>query len=258
MSQDRSPRRGRCWGDVSRLRGRARPAWPETFFDPSPKSTRLRPLVAQTAASFMKISRQLLRPPVALTKLLLGTYMKGGFSTNGRLRLLLLSLAVMVLPVCGVAWLSWKVVEHDRIVDRQRSQERCETAAETAVAEIGRRALELEKDLQGFERGAAVGGAAFLLRSGDRLVRSAGERLAFYPAPSPERRMPEGVFAAAEQLEFAVKQPAAAAAVYKNLAEFGPVDARAEAWLRVARSWRQAGRPQDALSAYARLECCSM
>lgn len=206
----------------------------------------------------MKISRQLLRPPVALTKLLLGTYMKGGFSTNGRLRLLLLSLAVMVLPVCGVAWLSWKVVEHDRIVDRQRSQERCETAAETAVAEIGRRALELEKDLQGFERGAAVGGAAFLLRSGDRLVRSAGERLAFYPAPSPERRMPEGVFAAAEQLEFAVKQPTAAAAVYKNLAEFGPVDARAEAWLRVARSWRQAGRPQDALSAYARLECCSM
>lgn len=180
--------------------------------------------------------------------------MKRDFSADGRLRLPLLLVAVMALPVCGVAWLSWKVVEQDRIVDRQRRQERCDTVAEAAIAEIGRRALELEKDLQGFERGEAVGGAAFLLKSGDLLVRSAGERLAFYPAPSPERRMPEGVFAAAEHLEFAVKQPAAAAAVYKNLAEFGPVDARAEAWLRVARSWRQAGRPKDALLAYARLE----
>ncbi|MBL8295788.1 MAG: HAMP domain-containing histidine kinase [Bryobacterales bacterium] len=180
--------------------------------------------------------------------------MKRDCSADGRLRLLLLLVAVMALPVCGVAWLSWKVVEQDRLVDRQRRQERCDTVAEAAVAEVGRRALELERDLQRFERGESAGGAAFLLGSGDRLIRAGGERLAFYAALPSEGRIPEGAFAAAERLEFAAKQPRAAAAAYQDLAELGPAEARAEAWLRVARCWRQAGRPKDALSAYARLE----
>lgn len=179
--------------------------------------------------------------------------MLGDRLEQGPPRLLMLWAVVMGLPVCGVAWLSWRVLEQDRLVERQRQQERCEAAADAAAAELGRRFRTLEQNLDEFEHGGVPDGAVFLLRRVQGLERVAGQRLAFYPEAPAAAPPQEGIFAEAERLEFAARQPAAAAEAYAKLASTGPASVRAPALMRMARALRRAGRPQEALAAYERL-----
>src|SRR5512136_2498232 len=61
--------------------------------------------------------------------------------------LLALFVAVIALPAMALAWLAWRTFEQDKALERQRLQERLETAATTIVTGLSVRLDELSRQV---------------------------------------------------------------------------------------------------------------
>lgn len=179
-------------------------------------------------------------------------------------RLLVWFVAATALPLAGITWLGWKVVEQDRAAERTRVVERREQAVGVASASLQRVLAEAEEQLTGLDnlpagssldpgssfanRGAA---AAMLDRRG--LVGRGGVFLPYYPSPG-QITAPSTVFARAERAEFLKNEPVAAIGALQPLTHSPDPAVRAEALLRIARNYRKAGDLARAEATYRVLE----
>lgn len=170
-----------------------------------------------------------------------------------------LFLLVMAVPLAGLVWLSWRVLQQDRAVEEQGRQERCERAADLAVSSLQRFLGDLSLQLAGFAGALAAAQApsdrlAFAVFDRETLVRTAGKRLIYSPSFPPSLEVPREVFRAAEAQEFAHRDLAGAIAAYRALTRSPNAAVRAGAWLRLGRCYRKASDLPKALEAYGGLE----
>jgi len=169
-----------------------------------------------------------------------------------------LFLVITLIPILGLAWLSWRMIQQDRAVEDQRIREQCENAADFAVTVLQRLVAELEEQLSSFASPASgdsqtenVALVSFDLQG---IERAAGATLLYDPCPPPSAPVPAGTFAVAEKLEFQNRDPLAAIRSYQQLTDSTEPATRAGAWLRIGRCYRKLGDHSKALQAYNELE----
>jgi two-component system phosphate regulon sensor histidine kinase PhoR len=166
--------------------------------------------------------------------------------------LIALILTITVAPLATLLWLGWRLLEQDRILESQRSQERIERAADLVTNA-------LQRALASSEQRLASGaddwpeGAVSVVIGGDRMDALPKARVAFFPVvlPLPEARAE--AFAEGEELEFRKKDPATAINVFLSLTKSAESPTRAGALLRFGRTLAAAGRIDEALAAYSEL-----
>ena len=118
--------------------------------------------------------------------------------------LLALFVAVIVLPAIALAWLAWRTIEQDKALERQRLQERLETAAGTVVTGLSLRLDELSRQvpLLAAATNVSLPDDSVLLTVGDGTMRdSPPGRLLYVPRVLESRRPRDGRLSAAEALE---------------------------------------------------------
>lgn len=177
----------------------------------------------------------------------LGSDRDGG---KARRRLIAWFALTTVVPAVGLTWLGWQMVEQDRVLERQREQERREQAADLAAAALQRILAELGESLRGGGHGDPR--AAIAVLSPEGLVSRGGLGLPYYPLPTAAAPFREG-FAAADVAEFRDSRFAEAIGILAPLVEAKEPEVRAEALVRLARLQRKAGGTKQALEALERL-----
>src|SRR5947207_1516876 len=90
-------------------------------------------------------------------------------------RLLAMFVATTVVPAVSLAWLGWRMVDQDRLLESSRVQERRDQAADLAAAAMQRILAEAEDRLTTFSTApslpvAAVGDSAALVAFGNSAV----------------------------------------------------------------------------------------
>ncbi|MBZ5668783.1 MAG: hypothetical protein LAO04_03525 [Acidobacteriia bacterium] len=181
--------------------------------------------------------------------------------------LLGLFLGITLVLAVALAWLSNRLFEQDRQLERQQIQQRLNHAADVIGARLLRElsnARERLTDLLALSDAAlatqargqaeALGSNAAIVVVSQRGFQCfPAERLPYYPAlPAPAEPSP-GAFAAGEALEFQQKDYAEAAATFRKLAMAKDPSIRAGAFLRLARNLRKGGQSEAALAVYAEL-----
>ena len=78
-------------------------------------------------------------------------------SPNSR-RLLVMFVATTVVPAVSLAWLGWRMVDQDRLLESNRLQERRDQAAELAAAAMQRILAEVRQDREPEPPRARAGG----------------------------------------------------------------------------------------------------
>ena len=150
------------------------------------------------------------------------------------------SLAVTMLPVAALFWLSWRSLEQDRLLEAQRVRARSDQAADLIVTALQQRLAALELRLADTVP-AASDDAVSVVFAGDRVETRPPNRLLYYPAVVVPREVPAQVFARGEELEFRQRDHVRAIAVFRELARSANPAIRAGAHLRLARNLRKAG-----------------
>ncbi len=170
----------------------------------------------------------------------------------------------------AMAWLAWQWLAHDRALAAQRTQERLDNAAETAVTVLRHGVDEIARQLDALSRVPAgatpadfivqvplVGDDAVLIVTGDRRFEVwPGGRLVYYPPSALARQPPEsmpGAFARGEELEFQRRDLAGALRALDPLTRSASPHLRAGALVRIARIWSQLHQAGRALDAYEQL-----
>ena len=158
-------------------------------------------------------------------------------------------LAVVIPPAVTLVWLGLRLLEQNRALAAQRSEERRDAALQTV-------AYSLEQSLSEAQRWFVAdsppsGVVRFTLASHD-LRADPPERLAWVPAPPALLPASTREFIEAEQAEYR-GESARALSVYEQLAASASAPVRAGALLRVARVYRRVGAWDRALAAYRKL-----
>jgi signal transduction histidine kinase len=167
--------------------------------------------------------------------------------------LILLIVAITVVPLATLLWVGWRLLEQDRLLQAQQTEQRIERAADLVVAALQRAMAASERRL------AADGGewpeGAVAVTFSDGLVQASPRtRLAFLPVVQRPHEPPAAVFTRGDELEFRQRNHAAAAEFFRDLAGSSPAaDVRAVALLRLGRNLHAARRTREALDAYAQL-----
>jgi signal transduction histidine kinase len=164
--------------------------------------------------------------------------------------LLLLLFLLTLLSVSTLALFGWRLLEQQRIVEAQRSQERLEQAADR-ISAIVRGALAESGDRAG--SGLASPGDLLLSLSPTSLDTTPPGQLLYYPYAPPEPEILDKTFSDGELFEFVAGQPNEALRTYESLARSDIESVRAGAWLRIARVLRNAGRRDESAAAYRKL-----
>src|SRR5713226_3141100 len=182
--------------------------------------------------------------------------------------LLTLFLAIMLVLAATLGWLGWRLLEQDRALENQRTQERLDNAADLIGASLLRKLSEGESQLTGLlalsdpELGARAAGltgqaagtaliVVFRSQAVDAYPRAS---LVYYPFLPSAKEPPASVFAAGEALEFQQKDPAKAIAAFRELSRSTDPAIRAGALLRLARNLRKVQQPRAALDVYDELK----
>jgi signal transduction histidine kinase len=166
--------------------------------------------------------------------------------------LLTLYLAGTLAAAAALAWLGWRLLEQERVLERTRAQERLETAADRVVAL-------LQRSLDDLERQSSASAAVLpedtvvLTADGRNVTVWPPNGLVFYPFLPEAARPPRDVYRAGETAEFAGGDPATAITIYRALARSKERAVRAGALVRLGRCLRKAGRPDEALQVYSDL-----
>jgi len=165
--------------------------------------------------------------------------------------ILALFLAVSVVSVLALVWLSWHLLEQDRALENQRIQERLERAADLVVASIDLGLSEIENHLSPL---SDLGDHALPVAFGPgEIVTAPHGRLLYYPVipRAPEASLK--VFEAGEDLEFRLQNYAGAITAFSALALSKDPLIRAGALVRLARNLRKNKQMNDALEVYEEL-----
>jgi signal transduction histidine kinase len=174
-----------------------------------------------------------------------------------RVTLLPVTFAVAtVLPAVALGGLGWRLIEQDERLERQRVQDRVESAAGGVTADLEHELADVERGLGSSAPAtpAASVGLTVRLDQQGQVTPVAGARLAYDPSPPPRpREPPETAWAEAERLEFGARDARGAARAYERLAASPDPQVRAGALVRGARVLRRSGRIDDALELYSAL-----
>jgi len=171
-------------------------------------------------------------------------------------RTLAVFLGLMLVLGGALGWLGWQWLKQDHALERQRRQERLESAADQTAVSFQQSLLELE----GYRSFVPSSGAKALPEG--VVVLQATKRevdayppggLLFYPAVPECKEPPAATFTAGESLEYQRNDPAQAAEVFRGLARSPDAGVRAGALLRLGRTLRKSGRNEEALRIYDEL-----
>ena len=179
-----------------------------------------------------------------------------------------LFLAVMLVLAATLAWLGWQLLEQDRVLETQRTQERLDNAADLIAAALlhnlseskdrftGLLALsEPELSAQASEIAGQGNGAALLVVLREQTVDAyPPASLLYYPFLPAAEEPPASIFEAGEVSEFQRRDFENAIAAFRDLARSRDRAIRAGALLRLGRNLRKAREPRAALDTYAELE----
>ena len=178
--------------------------------------------------------------------------------------LLLLLFLLTLVSVSAVGWFGWRLLQQERAVEAQRSQERLEGVADRIAAAVRGTLAEIGERLGNWESAPSAGFPAqgeLLLVLKEKLKENSlaatpADKLLYYPFPSPEPEANPAAFADAELLEFAQGEPGKALESYERQANSPSAAIRAGALLRMARVLRNTGRIEESRGVYARLAAC--
>ena len=183
--------------------------------------------------------------------------------------LLTLFLGIMLVLAATLGWLGWRLLEQDRALENQRTQERLDNAADLIAASLFRRLSDSEGQLTGLLAlsDAELGGArpseltgrdaglapviVFHLQAVDAYPRAS---LLYYPFLPIAKEPPSSIFEAGEVSEFQRKDFAKAIVAFRELSHSNDPEVRAGALLRLGRNLRKAQKPKAALDTYNELE----
>lgn len=171
-------------------------------------------------------------------------------------RLPLLFLAVTLIPVLALGWLTTQLVEKDRRLEKQQVQERVEHAADRIVAASHQRLSELESELRRLATGENDGPAdhtVLAIAEEDRVTVAPAGTLVYYPILPKTGQPPRGVFAEGERYEHQQGDPSKAIGWFRALARTEEPSLRAGALLRLGRNQRKTGQIDAALATYAEM-----
>lgn len=171
-------------------------------------------------------------------------------------RLPLLFLAVMLIPVLALGWLTSQLLEKDRKLETQQVQERVEHVADRIVAASHQRLSELESRLRRLANGeedAPPGGTVLAIAEGDHVTVAPAGALVYYPILPKAGQPFRGVFAEGERYEHQQGDLRKAIDWFQALARSEDPTLRAGALLRLGRNQRKAGQTDAALATYGDL-----
>jgi signal transduction histidine kinase len=181
--------------------------------------------------------------------------------------LLGLFLGITLVLAVALAWLSNRLFEQDRQLERQQIQQRLNHAADLIAARLLRELSNGQGRLAGLlalseaglgdkaqAQARALGSNAVLVVFSRRGSEGFPEgRLPYYPGLQVSAEPSPSVFAAGEAFEFRQKDYAKAAATFRKLVAAKNPSLRAGALLRLARNLRKSGQCEAALAAYGEL-----
>jgi signal transduction histidine kinase len=173
-------------------------------------------------------------------------------SSGAPLSLIGLIVAVSIIPVATLVWLGWRLLNQDRIVERQQVQDQVENAADLVTAALQRAIFSSEQRLAP-DNLSWPDGAVVLVLGADRLQAYPAQRVAYLPVVPTLREAPERIFERGETLEFQKHNLPAAANFYRSLASSPDAAVRAGTLLRMARVLRASGQNERAVAAYDRV-----
>ena len=175
-------------------------------------------------------------------------------------RLLALFVVLGGVPLAALGWLAWRLLDQDRVLERQRVRERLENDASLLARESERALARWEDLLSGNEPSLAAALPAkstFLVFDQKGVLRRKGLALPYYPMVHAGDEAPPAIFAAAEAQEFRAGALGDAVAAYRGLASVADRRQRAAALMRLARCLRKQRQFDEALRVYAELSAAS-
>jgi hypothetical protein len=168
--------------------------------------------------------------------------------------------AITLLLVAALGWLAWRLVQQDRELERQRTRDRLENAADLIAAALQRSIAEVGDTLARAAAGSdsaaqriaasLADDAVLLVGDGNELRIHPRGRALFYPTPSATQEASAAIFARGDSLEFRARDPAAASQVYRSIAASANSSVKAAALLRLARATRKTNSVRLAAAAY--------
>ncbi len=162
-----------------------------------------------------------------------------------------------VLPLAALGWLGWRLLDQDRALERQRSQEQLEHVATLLTRDVDRSLATWEEPLSVLASSPGTSplpqNTVVLVFDSDGVREHQGVQLAYYPLVSAQSEAAPSLFADAEAQEFRDQSPARAEVAYRRLAATADRYVRAAALMRLARSLRNQRKINEALAVYDEL-----
>jgi signal transduction histidine kinase len=176
-----------------------------------------------------------------------------GFFRGPRLWLVLF-LLLTLLPSAGLVWLGWRSLRQDRVLERQRMDERRNGAAVLTTTAIRQWLAATEQRLAEALAwpGLAGDGARIVVIAPAGIEIIPETNLLYYPFPPVLHEPPAGQFRDIEEEEFSSQAGDKAGAAYRRLAQSKDAAVRAGANMRLARLLRKTELPA-ALEVYAEM-----
>lgn len=177
---------------------------------------------------------------------------------------LLTSLAVTIsLLIVAGAWLVWRIVEQERLVERQRQRQRLEELADFVTVGLRGTLSELEQRVtvlsaagswtSELESALDAPGLAAVLETTDAITVRPPRTLLYRPWLAEATEPPAEPFRPAERAELVHRNHRRAIALLRDLADSPDETVRAGALVRIARNQRKLGAHDEALATYAEL-----
>ena len=173
-----------------------------------------------------------------------------------RPRLLASFAAITIVPVTVLGWLTWRIIDQDRALERQTLRDRSERTADLTVATLDRALTQMRDELvrPAAEDGLPRTDALVVSFAADSIAVRHPGRLVYFPGPTPpEIEPPRDIFGAGETLEFRDADLAGAIGEFRKLSRSPEPGIRGAALVRLARNYRKAHRLDDALATYTEL-----
>src|SRR5438876_771988 len=170
--------------------------------------------------------------------------------------LIALFLLITLVPSILLIAFGWRLLQQDRELSRQQSQERREQAADLIVAALEQSVSAAEQSLRDpaalQARSQTDDLVAVILTPGGVEAFPKG-RLLYYPRASAGAEAPTQVFASGEELEYRREDYAKAASWFRDLARSTDPAVRAGALIRLARNPRKRREFDMPLAIYAQV-----
>ena len=157
--------------------------------------------------------------------------------------------AVTIVPLALLVWLGWRVLDQERILERQQARDRLERAGDLVAGALERAIVSSEQRLAAGADDWAEGAVAVIIQD-ERIEVYPSKRLPFLPKVTALPEAPAETFAEGEAHEFRTGNRAAAIEVYRPLTKSSDPAIRAGALLRLARNLAATGKIADALAVY--------